>query len=400
MLKITRGNDGALQAVRGGKIVVTYHKNNPALLAPLSEEASLHNIMEEMNQRSITPTTFDNFEIENVDSAFFREKYSYGTDEVTHFGINNIISSTEVYDAISFCGGLAKAGQTVLSPSSGKKTSFAAITLAPLEIDLLTRAIDHLFSSSTKVVLLDIFPRHKYDGDHGKIIGSNNIPDVHSVLLYKNGASEVFVIDPSNFRFSDHLAGNYNGIEVKTCRVDLKIYKAYTNDVGKKFTQNRDCTDIAVKLAFQLNKENIIFQMVSTDPRISNAKALEDSIKSCASIQRLSNNKDLDTNIFTDDTVVTRIKQSSDARIVKLFCKLEYLLRVHFNHIAVIEQLDSNKELIENILRTETSYNDTIIRLYQVNDGSVTLIDKDLEQEMVALGVIVESSCCMSCVIS
>jgi len=95
---------------------------------------------------------------------------------------------------------------------------------------LIKQALDHGTINKHKSVLVAIFERNS----DGSIPIKNNVPKVHTILLYSQenkGVAQIVVIDPSNSDFSKHLASN-DGIifgyekltQISTSPTLLKIY--------------------------------------------------------------------------------------------------------------------------------------------------------------------------------
>jgi hypothetical protein len=144
--------------------------------------------------------------------------------------------------------------------------------LHPYEEALFQRAFDYLkliesadyyIKSGDKseypnnVVLVDIFDRSK-----GFINEGHN--QTHTVALWKKRDGEVVLIDPSNVGFSDHLRKSLSGlleIEISLSSVaNGIIYGSGGRDTGYSnyidiLPKPRDCVDIAVKVAFELNEQ-------------------------------------------------------------------------------------------------------------------------------------------------
>lgn len=145
--------------------------------------------------------------------------------------------------------------------------------LHPYEEALFQRAFDYLklvesadyyIKSGDKseypnnVVLVDIFDRSK-----GFINEGHN--QTHTVALWKKRDGEFVLIDPSQKSYSDHLLDSikpiFKNITTLSCNTlyGVAIYKdneitGYSDSHDKK-PKPRDCVDIAVKVAFELNEQ-------------------------------------------------------------------------------------------------------------------------------------------------
>ena len=120
------------------------------------------------------------------------------------------------------------------------------------------------------VVLCDIFART--GGVIRRCMGGN-IPEVHTVVLWKITDEKVVLIDPTNASFSAIAARHLIGEDLTIVPVvdefnSDSIPKQFYNKGGEKIIEGRksieprDCIDIAVKVAFEIQE----LQMLSTDP--------------------------------------------------------------------------------------------------------------------------------------
>lgn len=127
----------------------------------------------------------------------------------------------------------------------------------------LVESADHYIKNGDKseypnnIVLVDIFDRSK-----GFINAGHN--QSHTIALWKKKDAELILIDPSNVGFSDHLSkslSNLLKVEISLSSVTGGViygsggketgYSKYTDVLPKP----RDCVDIAVKVAFELNEQ-------------------------------------------------------------------------------------------------------------------------------------------------
>lgn len=133
------------------------------------------------------------------------------------------------------------------------------------------------------VVLVDIFDRST------NVINKGH-NQTHTISLWKNKDNEIVLIDPSMKSYSDHLLPDLNmlgsGFEIKVFAVDqiygVSIYPNNNRITGYSDYQDpnpkpRDCIDIAVKIAFELNEQQRIsdnFEQIrnNTKEQISNVK--------------------------------------------------------------------------------------------------------------------------------
>lgn len=152
------------------------------------------------------------------------------------------------------------------------------------------------------IVLVDIFDRSS-----GIINDGNN--QSHTIALWKKKNNELVLIDPSQKSYSEHLVEplklklgiNINTLGYKTLYGvaaykpnDKTDYSDYLNPNPKP----RDCVDIAVKVAFELNEQ----QKIQGDLQIAENNMLE----------QLSNEPKLATHLTKLGGIVIRELQSSN----------------------------------------------------------------------------------------
>lgn len=240
------------------------------------------------------------------------EKYEYRGNEVLRFGIN-----AEFID-VNATGSIVASSQTAPRAPTGSTTAYTAVTaqttiLHNLEKTLITDAVRHL-GAGAQTVLVDIFERN----NGGPInVDSQGHPIVHTIVLYR-GSTSIQVIDPSNFLYSSHLANtNFNGEltaqhlpQIETIHKKIQIYKPDTKvGTGNAFDKYRDCTDVAVKLAFGLNAQ----PLTTFD---------DASIKTHPVVVRVSNSERVDEAIV-EEKIPSRIKQTSSLVAQEDFAKIQ-----------------------------------------------------------------------------
>lgn len=348
-----------------------------------------------MSSGSITPTTFESREFtEDNSDLWFIDQFVYNNNNVVRFGINNLSSNTIsalTEERICISNTTTGAESTTKSSTKYTKADAALIQLCNLENVLLNKACSYLLNNeATRAVLVDIFVRVNGGPSNGDIQSTDNIPEIHTVVLYRNPSDTIeecleskyteptsstaygiTVIDPSNFIFSSHLSNfvpsvtdpsdNLLPFTISTIHKTLQIYQPATKDTGPNFNQYRDCIDVAVKIALGLNNTSDPIKLLTYE-----------DIKTCHIIQNLSNISGIDTNIInTKPQLTIRIKQTSDTKIVDLFNKLEHLIS---NELEIISKLDprvgplDNKNEVIKVLSDEglNSWG-TISGLYQCN---------------------------------
>ncbi len=161
---------------------------------------------------------------------------------------------------------------------NGENTKFlvghilAMDVLHPIEKSLIESAISNLKQQSAasdyvkftakefyanNTVLIDIFPRNNEDLEGNCVIAldkkNKSMIETHTIILWKTNGNKLTVIDPTDKTFSQFLHNKtLKGFTIVTnSELPNKIY----NSGGKKEKNSRDCVDIAVKLAFELNEK-------------------------------------------------------------------------------------------------------------------------------------------------
>lgn len=217
------------------------------------------------------------------------------------------------------------------------------------EQSVVTQAIDYLNEAGKKTALVDLFARHTKDGQYKsghKYEGQKFIPgyikytqdgilETHTVVLYKQD-DKYLVIDPSNAEFSAILVGTHNDIRVCFSK-KFQVYQPIENAEEKGllgYNQNkwRDCVDIAVKLAFNLNRNEQLIEL----EKFNEAEIIKtDSLKNNISIEEISNNTEMHKILPGElDYYPLRTKQSSNIIEGKLY---NTVLKYLFNTYKVLE---------------------------------------------------------------
>lgn len=206
------------------------------------------------------------------------------------------------------------------------------ITLHPLEVINLENAINDLNSKGiNKTVLVDIFARDQLTG----LVKwqDNSLPETHTVVLFKNSEKQFIIIDPSNSSFSKHLSTNTklisDELEILTLQKELRIYEQDKQvGTGPSASQYRDCIDIAVKLAFGLNK----IQELDIN-----------KIEQTITVQEVTNQKEINENIVLAKEVITRIRQGSDSDIREKFNKFSTYINKQLKSFSIYPKEGSIK---------------------------------------------------------
>ena len=157
------------------------------------------------------------------------------------------------------------------------------------------------------VVVVDIFAR-----EQAKIKEDKYLPETHTVVLWKKRDNKIVLIDPNNAKFSEHIKEACQ----KSFNKDLTLSNIKkgiiysTNDKKTSYCdyntepQPRDCIDIAVKIAFEINEQQ---------SRRTNLNDIETS-----TFNAISNNTTLNTDLpKVLDTTFIREIQSSNYKVRK-----------------------------------------------------------------------------------
>jgi len=200
--------------------------------------------------------------------------------------------------------------------------------LHPYETDLFEKAINYLSSTKSaenhgkntdpnkpypnNTVLVDIFDRSS-----GIINKGNN--QTHTIVLWRKKDTEIIIIDPSSVKFSEHIKDNVQDIGIKIInnltigginiqggiiyspknqQIIKDVQTGYSN-YEEKLAKPRDCVDIAVKIAFEINEQQFIGTNIA-------------QVESNA-FSQISNNQNLNKNLGHNlNTTFIRELQSTD----------------------------------------------------------------------------------------
>ncbi len=195
-----------------------------------------------------------------------------------------------------------------------------------------------LLPKPNNVVLVSFFPR-KSEVDKllkAKIIvadeNSSAEVETHTIALWKTGPGKITVIDPSDRIYSQFLVEVLNKaypyafqMEDSVVQgVEGKIYRP-KHSVPKLLILARDCTDIAVKIAFGLNEKQ-------TDPSISSVDSALTT-----TIEQISNaNLPKEVGLF-------RALQASDNNVRVAASALVHQAKEKLKNDAVLKALDITK---------------------------------------------------------
>ncbi|MCC8370714.1 MAG: ankyrin repeat domain-containing protein [Rickettsia endosymbiont of Stiretrus anchorago] len=165
-----------------------------------------------------------------------------------------------------------------------------------VEIEAFECAFKELNNQDVYTVLVDTFEREDIKDAKKAVLGHRFKADlktqstaIHAICLWKEldtqGNYKIFLIDPSNSKFTSYLKNPLNSLFTNQKNLHPQQYNGYTTLEIKSHTGNtfyappsetdpedyRDCIDIAVKIAFKLNtKENIneLSNQVNLNPSV------------------------------------------------------------------------------------------------------------------------------------
>lgn len=319
------------------------------------------------------------------DFAIFLDHYSNkSNNEVSRYGLNSseLVETVKSYNTLQ-----PKISSSNQKSVKSNKTELPKTVLHSLETTMIAKALSDL-TTQKKTVLIDIFARD--DKEQIRFDKKTNFPETHTVVLCKNGDSNIIVIDPSNSTFSKYLASEISNLLVsgklmdQTLKVPANEIKIYTpgKDVGPNPNQYRDCIDIAVKIAFGLNKHTGIIDV--------------SKITELPAIKEITNQK-LINEAFVSSYEAARIRQASDDGIRniadKIMNKLDQQrqsLSKYENSEAMIQEIsqkdiDSFKKLCEPNKYTEglrglvTTINDNLSLINDFINQDITLLGHDID---------------------
>lgn len=327
-------------------------------------------IEKEIASGSITPTTFKSRTLNN---EWYVDQYSYQDNCAMRYGINTLDKSMQSIiekHNTSERTLLDKQNNPALSNFSkmtGKKENiktymeYANANITEIEKNILEIAKKNT-SYEKPAVLIDLFARHnnkgKYDsnfrGNEGKEYKLGDIKynndgsiETHTVVMYKQG-DQYFIIDPSNATFSNILACVK---DVVVCfDKEFQIYKPQDDNIGPDQKQWRDCIDIAVKIAFNLNRYTPTIDIQQQDKE--NFYFLERAaLQKHDFVETLTNNNAMNQSLPSEiKAYVFRAQQSSNILEQKL--SAVWLKIMHAVHKNVIDKITFLKFRTEDPLDT------------------------------------------------
>jgi hypothetical protein len=253
-------------------------------------------------------------------------------------------------------------GSGATSKKSGRTNKYESSdkALLPIEICLIQKAIISLVASQAKTALIDIFEK----SDNGLINynKTTKCPETHTVVLYKNDNTTFSVIDPTDSSFSTHIASNMNNmlinevVALSAPTKNIKIYIPEKGNTGNNSTDYRDCIDIAVKLAFGLQK-------ITGHIDVSKLGELE-FIKEITNQQKINES-------FIKEYGIARIRQASNDEFREKFQKImaatdKQLMSIvkYPNSEKLLLSIEKKKSGVFNKQYSPDLYKDGIIDLF------------------------------------
>lgn len=299
-------------------------KYKPTLYVNTSATNLSKAIEEEIGRYSITPTTLESRNFFNTtDDHLFVDQYRCGKNSVERYGLNinssGLLKEVEDYN-------LKNHKATLVAPSIASTNTKDAVknanTIKDQKLEsqnILTKLEYHNTNlaikqcqSGYKAVLVDVFERDA--NNNINVDQTSLLPKTHTVVLYEQ-LGKYLVIDPSNATFSHVLSGAHD--DIRLCFSNkLQIYKGDGKNIGPLHDQWRDCIDIAVKLAFNLNVNfKLGFDTIKVTELGGNIGYIDfPSIKESAAIREITNQKESIYkklyDVVSDHPI--RLKQSSE----------------------------------------------------------------------------------------
>ncbi len=282
---------------------------------------------------SITPRIFsERVLLENcAECPRFVDTYTNGTQSVLRFGIDpSVLGTLAEISRINYSPKKLAEVKSSITGSGKGATTTAATTIDPRAAEIQTQQTDAqgqltkyereavndaiaYLRTGQRTALIDVLERDA----NGTIKAS-----VHTAVLFEQGG-KYLVIDPSNASFSHILAGSSDDIRLCHSKKFQVYSKPQDAATGPSVVEWRDCIDVAVKLAFNIElntRLGILQQIVVKD--YSEPKTVGEidfvSLRDSVPVKEVTNQKDVYKKL--PDEVCThpmRLKQSSDVKVEK-----------------------------------------------------------------------------------
>ena len=328
---------------------------------PVVQSSSLVELEDSQNQQQIETFTSNPF--------YYLDEYQYkdsNKSHVLHFGINTYRDKLikEILDInqeqkVKFdLSSLSKGTEDKKFAAITKFQEQAEKTLTDYEKSIVQNAVDYLLASSTqKTVLIDFFVR---DADNKVQFNDTDekdmaTPKTHTVVLYSQ-KGKFLLVDPSDATHSYLLTGANKDIII-CINEKMLIYKPLASDqTGYDSYKWRDCTDIAVKLAFGLNNNNNEIKITNIKHKQNSVEVIDfTSLKNNPIIKDITNQNSLYALLPSEvKDYPIRSKQSSDIKesakttwglksLSSTFIKIEEKLQ-DINPYRLIAKYDQKRE--------------------------------------------------------
>ncbi len=338
---------------------------------------------------------------------FFVDKYQNQEGNVTsRYGIavdQNLMNSIDTFNAaiqgipVPSVSSVSTRKSNSSSKRSKKIANDTNKLLHLIELALIQEALKNI-EQGDKTVLIEIFARDSENQILFETRGSDKLPELHTVALYKmpgQGNKQVLMLDPSSTEHSRHLALGINKLLFKSTNdqdleliAPLKKMLIYTSVAGKdnngpNSDQGRDCIDIAVKLAFAINKEQ--------EPLGDLRNLIE-----WKPVIEISNNQGIDRGFLATD-YITLIKQSSDDSVRSKYFNYNKKFNELLNMVKLVPNLrplminfeSTHNKLMEQeinwydytiLLQKDLNYDNLYKLYYDLNHGLVDYLGDAMQE--------------------
>jgi hypothetical protein len=236
------------------------------------------------------------------------------------------------------------------------------------------------------VVVVDIFAR---DGGILKIDSETGLREMHSIVLWKKAEDCIVLIDPNKREFSQHIAKSLNsmcGEEKYKLGLEGVIYSSkrkYPSQPEKTGRSNykqlnpnpRDCIDIAVKIAFEINEQQYAIIEPCMEKEARKLAIEEIAEKVCIQISNNSIIKKFSTLI--DNTFIRQIQSTQkDIRKSSNEVLLNKQLHPILEELKVMRILNPSYKLIKKMIKPRLSAQ-KVLKTYNALAQRITRISKE-----------------------
>lgn len=339
---------------------------------------------------------------------------------------NALPSFNSIIQEYSADGGSIIVKRFVIDPEATRDQigqSFIIGRLHDAERPLFEKAFEQIIDFSEAVVLVDIFKRDSSNSPHDeyKITKDEkrNKAEIHTICLWKSQVNKIFIIDPSNSSFSNHLVRSRllsdlhgellnNNVKIEIMqhqggsknRPDPKFYSSsFGRRIGISNYDARDCIDIAVKIAFTIVREkgceesNIQkkINLLSNSSAVNRGLGIEneillrelqssDSNKRSQTLDKLNSIKELIeyTSFQSEHELDEIVSHSEDQEFMKIFRKHKDLLKeskIGRLRLDKMKKFFSLQTEIDSLYRKASEFNDLpMLKIKLVRSESYSLV--------------------------